>query len=69
MRQPPTRTTGTAMKAALQRVEDIAAFQLGRLGWSSRPEPAVRADRYRLGTKAPKLERTRSPSARRCSPR
>ncbi|MDJ0379899.1 hypothetical protein QMF80_03445 [Streptomyces sp. G-G2] len=28
MRQPPTRTTGTAMKGALQRVE---AFQLGRL--------------------------------------
>lgn len=31
MRQPPTQTTGTAMKGALQRVEDIAAFQLGRL--------------------------------------
>lgn len=31
MRQPPTRSTGTAMKCTLQRVEGIAAFGLGRL--------------------------------------
>ncbi len=31
MRRPPTRTTGTAMKGASQRIDDIAAFQLGRV--------------------------------------
>ena len=50
MRRPPTRTTGTAMKAALQRVEDIAAFQLGRLRLDAGPaEPAVRAGPVRAG--------------------
>lgn len=62
MRRPPTRTTGTAMKAALQRVEDIAAFQLGCLRLEQVPPNRLSAlARYGLGTKAPKLERTPEP--------
>jgi TnpA family transposase len=62
MRQPPTRTTGTAMKGALQRVEDIAAFQLGRLKLEQIPPNRLSAlARHGLGTKAPKLERTPEP--------
>lgn len=29
MRRPPTRTTGTGMAKALERVEEISAFRLG----------------------------------------
>ncbi|GGV85970.1 transposase [Streptomyces gelaticus] len=62
MRRPPTRTTGTAMKGALQRVDDIAAFQLGRLKLDKVPPNRLSAlARYGLGTKAPKLERTSEP--------
>ncbi|MGA5578397.1 Tn3 family transposase [Streptomyces koyangensis] len=62
MRRPPTRTTGTAMKGALQRVDDIAAFQLGRLRLDKVPPNRLSAlARYGLGTKAPKLERTSEP--------
>ncbi|MGO4756523.1 DUF4158 domain-containing protein, partial [Streptomyces sp. 2MCAF27] len=62
MRRPPTRTTGTALKAALQRVDDIAAFQLGRLKLEQIPPNRLSAlARYGLGTKAPKLERTPEP--------
>lgn len=31
LRRPPTRSTGTAMKNALQRVDEIAAYRLGRV--------------------------------------
>ncbi|MFI8930472.1 Tn3 family transposase [Streptomyces sp. NPDC053474] len=62
MRRPPTRTTGTALKAALQRVDDIAAFQLGRVKLDKIPPNRLSAlARYGLGTKAPKLERTPEP--------
>ncbi|MCX4548221.1 MULTISPECIES: Tn3 family transposase [unclassified Streptomyces] len=62
MRRPPTRTTGTAMKGALQRVEDIASFQLGRVKLDKIPPNRLSAlARYGLGTKAPKLERTPEP--------
>ncbi|MFE0133858.1 Tn3 family transposase [Streptomyces sp. NPDC059037] len=62
MRRPPTRTTGTAMKNALQRVDDIAAFQLGRVKLDKIPPNRLSAlARYGLGTKAPKLERTPEP--------
>nr|WP_234375755.1 DUF4158 domain-containing protein [Streptomyces sp. CB01373] len=62
MRRPPTRTTGTAMKAALQRVDDIAAFQLGRVKLDKVPPNRLSAlARSGLGTKAPKLERTSEP--------
>nr|WP_206282495.1 DUF4158 domain-containing protein [Streptomyces rhizosphaericus] len=51
--RPPTRTTGTAMKAALQRVDDIAAFQLGRVMLDKIPPNRLSAlARYGLGTKA-----------------
>lgn len=50
------------MKGALQRVEDIAAFQLGRLRLEQIPLNRLSAlARYGLGTKAPKLERTPEP--------
>jgi TnpA family transposase len=62
MRRPPTRTTGTAMKGALQRVEDIAAFQLGRVKLDKIPPNRLSAlARYGLGTKAAKLERSSEP--------
>ncbi|MEV8181407.1 DUF4158 domain-containing protein [Specibacter sp. NPDC078692] len=62
MRRPPTRTTGTAMKGALQRVEDIAAFGLRRLKLKQIPPNRLSVlARYGLGTKAPKLERTAEP--------
>jgi len=62
MRRPPTRTTGTAMKGALQRVEDIASFQLGRVKLDKIPPNRLSAlARYGLGTKAAKLERTTEP--------
>ncbi len=62
MRRPPTRTTGTAMKGALQRVDDIAAFQLGRVKLDKVPPNRLSAlARYGLGTKAAKLERTPEP--------
>ncbi|GAU71419.1 transposase TnpA [Streptomyces sp. NBRC 110611] len=58
MRRPPTRTTGTAMKNALQTVEEISAYRLGRLKLSQLPPNRLAAlARYGLGTKAPKLER------------
>lgn len=50
------------MKAALQRVEDIVAFQLGRVRLEQMPPNRLSAlARYGLGTKAPKLERTPEP--------
>ncbi|MEU9428685.1 Tn3 family transposase [Streptomyces sp. NPDC048342] len=62
MRRPPTRTTGTAMKGALQRVDDIAGFQLGRVKLDKIPPNRLSAlARYGLGTKAAKLERTSEP--------
>jgi hypothetical protein len=62
MRRPPTRTTGTAMKGALQRVEDIAAFQVGRVKLDKIPPNRLSAPaRYGLGTKAAKLERAPEP--------
>lgn len=46
----------------MQRVEDIAAFQLGRLKLEQIPPNRLSAlARYGLGTKAPKLERTPEP--------
>jgi hypothetical protein len=64
MRRPPTRTTGTAMKGALQRVDDIAAFQLGRVKLDSPRWPATGWAPRRRSWNGPA-----SPSARRCSPR
>ncbi|MEU9888762.1 hypothetical protein [Sphaerisporangium sp. NPDC051011] len=71
LRRPPTRTTGTAIARALERVDEISAFQLGRLKLSQIPPNRLAAlARYALGSKAPLLEHAaRSRSARRCSPR
>lgn len=62
LRRPPTRTTGTAMKGALQRVDEIAAFQLRRVKLNKIPPNRLAAlARYGLGTKAAKLERASEP--------
>lgn len=59
LRRPPTRTTGTAFARALERVEEISAFQLGRLRLSQiSPNRLAVLARYALGSKAPLLERT-----------
>ncbi|WSX33625.1 hypothetical protein OG520_42565 (plasmid) [Streptomyces sp. NBC_00984] len=51
---PPTRTTGTAFARALERANELGAFQLGWLKLSQIPpnRPAALA-RYALGSKAP----------------
>ncbi len=62
LRRPQTRTTGTAFARALERVDEIGAFQLGRLKLSQIPPNRLAAlARYALGSKAPLLERTAEP--------
>ena len=62
LRRPPTRTTGTAFARALERVDEIGAFQLGRLKLSQIPPNRLAAlARYGLGSKAPMLERAAEP--------
>jgi hypothetical protein len=39
LRQPPTRSTGTAMARALERVDEISSFQLGRVNLSRSAGP------------------------------
>ncbi|GAB7101975.1 hypothetical protein JCM4814A_02890 [Streptomyces phaeofaciens JCM 4814] len=62
LRRPPTRTTGTAFARALERVEEIVAFGLGRVRLNKIPPNrlAVLA-RYGLGSKAAGLERASEP--------
>lgn len=62
LRQPPTRTMGTAMRNALQRVDEIAAYRLGRVKLNKVPPNRLASlARYGLGTKAAKLEWTSEP--------
>ncbi|WTO41785.1 DUF4158 domain-containing protein [Streptomyces chartreusis] len=62
MRRPPTKTTGTAMKRALQRVDEIAVYRLGRLKLDKLPPNRLAAlARYGLGSKAATLERASEP--------
>ncbi|MFG2873976.1 Tn3 family transposase [Streptomyces sp. NPDC048337] len=62
LRRPPTRTTGTAMKRALQRVDEIAVYRLGRLKLDQLPPNRLAAlARYGLGSKAQTLERASDP--------
>jgi len=62
LRRPPTRTTGTAFVRALERVDEISAFQLGRLKLSQIPPSRLSAlAKYGLGSKAPNLERATEP--------
>ncbi|MFJ7271998.1 Tn3 family transposase [Streptomyces sp. NPDC099050] len=62
LRRPPTRTTGTAFARSLERVDEIGAFQLGRLKLSRIPPNRLAAlARYGLGSKAASLERAAEP--------
>lgn len=62
LRRPPTRTTGTAFARALERVDEIGAFQLGRLKLSQIPPNRMASlARYALGSKAALLERAAEP--------
>ncbi|WP_234426253.1 DUF4158 domain-containing protein [Streptomyces kebangsaanensis] len=62
LRRPPTRTTGTAMMQALQRVDEIAAYRLGRVKLNKVPPNRLAAlARYAVGSKAPNLERAGEP--------
>ncbi|MEU9920032.1 Tn3 family transposase [Streptomyces griseoluteus] len=62
LRRPPTRTTGTAFARSLERVDEIGAFQLGRLKLSQIPPNRLAAlARYGLGSKAASLERAAEP--------
>ncbi|GHA81271.1 hypothetical protein GCM10010392_04210 [Streptomyces clavifer] len=62
LRRPPTRTTGTAFARALEWVDEIGAYRLGRLRLSQIPPNRMAAlARYALGSKAPLLERAVEP--------
>nr|WP_199847564.1 MULTISPECIES: hypothetical protein [unclassified Streptomyces] len=62
LRRPPTGTTGTAFARALERVDEIGAYRLGRLRLSQIPPNRMAAlARYALGSKAPLLERVAEP--------
>nr|WP_237552768.1 hypothetical protein [Streptomyces sp. SID5789] len=62
LRRPPTRTTGTAFARALERVDEIGTYRLGRLKLSQIPPNRMAARAwYALGSKAPLLERASEP--------
>jgi hypothetical protein len=62
LRRPPTRSTGTAMARALERVEEISAFGLGRVDLSRVPVTRLATlARYGLISKAQAIERTSEP--------
>ncbi|WLQ69231.1 Tn3 family transposase [Streptomyces glycanivorans] len=62
LRRPPTRTTGTAMARALDRVNEISAFQLGRVNLTRVPVNRLSTlARYGLASKAQTLERSAEP--------
>lgn len=61
-RRPPTKTTGTAMKRALERVDEIAVYRLGRVKLDKLPPNRLAAlARYGLGSKATSLQRASEP--------
>jgi hypothetical protein len=62
LRQPPTRSTGTAMARALERVDEISSFQLGRVNLSRIPVNRLSTlARYGLLSKAQTIERAKDP--------
>ncbi|MGH3436071.1 MAG: Tn3 family transposase [Sciscionella sp.] len=62
LRRPPTRSTGTAMAKALDRVNEISAFGLGAVDLSRVPVNRLATlARYGLASKAAALERTSEP--------
>ena len=62
LRRRPTRTTGTGMAKALERVEEISAFGLRRVRLDRVPPNRLATlARQGLGIKAPNLARTKEP--------
>lgn len=59
---PPTRTPGTALARALDRVNEISAFQLGRVNLTNVPVNRLSTlARYGLASKAASIERAPDP--------
>ncbi|MEQ4724213.1 DUF4158 domain-containing protein, partial [Nonomuraea sp. B19D2] len=62
LRQAPKRQSGTEMVKALKRVDDIAAFRLGRVRVDKVPVRRMKTlAKYGAGTKAPLLARLSEP--------
>jgi hypothetical protein len=62
LRRPPTRTSGTALARALDRVNEISAFQLGRVNLTNVPVNRLSTlARYGLASKAASIERAPDP--------
>jgi hypothetical protein len=62
LRRPPTRSTGTAMARALERVGEISAFGLGRVDLSQVPVTRLATlARFGLISEAQAIERTPEP--------
>jgi TnpA family transposase len=62
LRRPPTRSTGTAMARALDRVNEISGFGLGRVDVSRVPVNRLSTlARYGMASKAAALERAPEP--------
>jgi Domain of unknown function (DUF4158)/Tn3 transposase DDE domain len=62
LRTPPTKSTGTAMLRALERVEEISAFDLGRVNLSRVPVNRLTTlARYGQLSKAQTIERAPEP--------
>lgn len=67
LRTPPTKSTGTAMVRAMERVEEISAFALGRVNLSRVPVNRLSTlARYGQLSKAQTIER--APEPRRTAP-
>jgi hypothetical protein len=62
LRTPPTASTGTAMKRAMERVEEISGFRLGRVNLSRVPVNRLNTlARYGQLSKAQTIERAPEP--------
>jgi len=62
LRRPPTRTTGRALARALDRVNEISAFELGRVDLSRVPVNRLSTlARYGLASKMATIERAPEP--------
>ncbi len=62
LRRPPTRSTGTAMAKALDRVNEISGFGMGRVNLSRVPVNRLATlARYGMASKAAALERAPEP--------
>ncbi len=62
LRTPPVKTTGTAMVQAMERVEEISAFALGRVNLSRAPVNRLSTlARYEQLSKAQMIERAPEP--------